>query len=91
MTMHAAILLVMVIQLLAWVWYAVRDKENLISAIHRQDDRIRKRLERGEAAVDQDMIGQIVDELRTRAEDVEVGYLDSETFAGRVRKLEEFH
>lgn len=51
------------------VWFGLSDRGRVEVAIHRQDDRIRKRIERTAQDDDEEHIKELLDKVRTEYED----------------------
>jgi len=59
-----AVLIVVVLNLLVTLYMADRFQREIMDAIRRQDDRLRKRAERQVSEDDEEFIGQLVEDLR---------------------------
>jgi len=59
-----AVLIVVVLQLVVTLYIADRAQREILDAIRRQDDRLRKRAERQVGEDDEEFIGQLVEDLR---------------------------
>jgi len=64
MGLAIATLIVVVFHLMVALFLSERAQREILDAIRRQDDRLRKRAERQVSEDDEDMIGQLVDDLR---------------------------
>ncbi len=70
MALDIAIILVVVLGWVVTFWTGFQIRVEVKEAVSRQDDRIRKRLERQVQDDDEETIEAIVDEVRTQAEKV---------------------
>ena len=58
-----------IVNILISVWFGQAARKGLEAAIHRQDDRIRKRIERSAGDEDAEQIQELLDRVRTDYED----------------------